>query len=166
MVQLFAGLRGAARRSLFRLYAQGRFRPGIAAETIISETKALGISIRRTDALSIVREVAGREISRATMRYVPDKAVPGMHHYTPTRLRLQKKFQTILEVRGKNVLTGLPDSRQVSFMSDERVSMEGMKRDLLERAQTEYAPREGIDYTDIVAVEGLMRAEPPFAEED
>ena len=100
------------------------------------------------------------------MRFVADINIPSMSHYTPTRLRLEKRFQTIFEVRGRNVLTGEPASRRVSFISDERVSLAEMKRELLERAQQEYAPREGIDYTTIAAVEGLQRAEPPFIEED
>lgn len=166
MVQLFARLSGAARRSLFRQFTYGRWSPGVHAETIISEARTLGLSIRRTDALSIVREVTGREISRSRMRYVPDIRVPTIEHYTPTRLRLERRFQTIFEVRGTNVLTGEPASRRVSFISDERVSLGDMKRELLERAQQDYAPREGVDYTNIVALEGLMRAEPPFTEED
>jgi len=166
VVQLFAGLSGAARRALFRQYTYGRYSLGVSAQTIISETKVLGLSIRRTDALSIIREVSGREVSRSRMRFVPDIRVPSIKHYTPTRLRLVKRFQTIFEVRGRNVLTGDPATRRVSFISDELRSLQGMKRELLERAQQEYAAREGVDYTNIVAVEGLARAEPPFTEED
>lgn len=135
-------------------------------EQIIRETKEIGISIRRQDALDIVREVAGREASRSRMRYVGKDRIPSLEHFTPTRYNLEKKFQTIFEVRGTNVLTGKPVTRQVSFLSDEPVTMGDVKRQLLERAQQEYAPREGVDYTDIVALEGLMRAKPPFTETD
>lgn len=166
MVQLFATLGGAARRALFRQYAYGRYRAGLSFQTVINEARDIGLSVRRTDALSILREVSGREISRGRMRYVPDIRVPEMSHYTPTRLRLERRFQTIFEVRGTNVLTGEPASRRVSFISDERESLGDMKRQLLERAQNEYAPREGVDYTDIVALEGLVRATAPFTEED
>ena len=166
MVLQFGLLRGAARRALFRQFTFGRFTAGMSAEAIITDAKALGLSIRRQDALSIVREVSGRQAVGQRMRFVADINIPSMSHYTPTRLRLEKRFQTIFEVRGRNVLTGEPASRRVSFISDERVSLAEMKRELLERAQQEYAPREGIDYTTIAAVEGLQRAEPPFTEED
>ncbi|KKN35905.1 hypothetical protein LCGC14_0779090 [marine sediment metagenome] len=162
MVQLFAALGGAAKRALFRQYVYGRLRPGIAAEVILKETRDIGISIRRTDALSIIREVTGREISRSRLRFVPDIRIPSIEQFTPTRLRLEKRFQTIFEVRGTNVLTGAPQSRRVSFISDERVSLGDMKRQLLERAQSEYSLREGVDYRNIVAVEGLIREEPPY----
>ena len=163
MVQLFVGLGGTARRALFRQYAFGRYAAGVSFQTVIGEARAIGLSIRRTDALSILREISGREISRSVMRYVPDIRVPEIKHYTETYLRLEKRFQTIFEVRGTNVLTGESASRSVSFISDERVSLGDMKRELLERAQQEYAPREGVDYTDIIPLEGLMRAEPPYA---
>ncbi len=138
----------------------------MSSQSIISGAKGVGISIRRQEALSIIREVSGRSVSRQRMAFVADINVPGVTHYTPTTLNLQKRFQTIFEVRGTEVLTGAPASRRVSFMSDERISLGEMKRQLLERAQQEYAPREGIDYTSIVPVEGLLRAEAPFIEED
>ena len=166
MVLQFGLLRSAARRALFRQFAFGRTAVGISGNTIITEAKAIGLSVRRTDALSIVREVSGRGISRQRMKFVADINVPSISHYTPTRLRLEKRFQTIFEVRGQNVLTGEPASRRVSFISDERISLAEMKRQLLERAQQEYALREGVDYKSIVPVEGLVRAEPPFTEED
>jgi len=162
----FGALRGAARRGLFRQYAQARWAPGITARTILNETRAIGLSIRRTDALSIIREMAGREISRSTIRFVADTRVPGLNMYAETRLNITKRFQTIFEVRGRNVLTGEPMTRQVSFLSDERMSVGDMKRELLEKAQREYALREGADWNSIVVVEGLERASPPFIAED
>ena len=161
----FGALRGAARRGLFRQYAQARWAPGITARTILNETRAIGLSIRRTDALSIIREMAGREMSRSTIRFVPDERGPGIQMFAETRLRLQQRFQTIFEVRGRNVLTNEPAIRRVSFISNERVSLGEMKRQLLEQVQREYAPREGIDYYEIVPVEGLIRADPPFTTE-
>ena len=166
MVVVFGALRGAARTQLFRQYAQARWSPTISAQQIINETKAIGLSIRRTDALGIVREMAGREISRSTIRFVADTRVPGLNMYAETKLNITKRFQTIFEVRGRNVLTGEPMTRHVSFLSDERMSVGDMKRELLEKAQREYALREGADWNSIVVVEGLERASPPFIAED
>lgn len=132
----------------------------------MGEARDMGFLPRRTNALEILREISGRVLSRSTMRNVPDLRIPSMSHYVPTPLRLERRFQTIFEVRGTNVLTGKPSTRNVSFISDERESLGDMKRQLLERAQNEYAPREGVDYTDIVALEGLVRATAPFTEED
>ena len=166
MVIPFGALRGAARTQLFRQYAQARWSPTISAQTILNETKAMGLSIRRTNALGIIREMAGRELSRNTIRFVGDTRIPGLKMYAQTKLNIRKQFQTIFEVRGRNVLTGTPSTRQVSFLSDERMSVGDMKRELLEKVQQEYALREGVDYHSIVTLEGLQRATPPFIAED
>ena len=162
MVQLFAALGGPARRALFRQYAFGRYAAGVTFQSVIAEARAIGLSVRRTDALAILREVSGREISRSVMRYVPSIRVPEMKHYVPTSLRLEKRFQTIFEVRGTNLLTGEPEIRNVSFISDERLTMAEMKLELEETIRLSEGPSGIVDPKELIALEGLVRAEAPF----
>ena len=161
----FGALRGAARRGLFRQYAQARWAPGITAQTILNETRAIGLAIRRTDALSIIREMAGREVSRSVIRFVPGGNVPSMRMYAETRLRLGKRFQTIFEASGRDLLTREMATRRVSFASDERVTMEQMEQEMKEKLLGPSPIPGAVTDFKLVAVEGLVRAEPPFTEE-
>ena len=165
MVVPFGALRGAARTQLFRQYAQARWSPAITANQIISETRAIGLSIRRTDALAIVREMSGRAISRSRIQFVPGGAVPGLDMYAKTELKLSKPFQTIFEVRGSNALTGEPLTRDVSFLSDELMSVNAMKAELLETIRLSEGPSGIVLPMTLKPIEGLARATPPFIAE-
>ncbi|KKL17933.1 hypothetical protein LCGC14_2480570 [marine sediment metagenome] len=126
----------------------------------------MGISVARTDMLSIIRQVGNMPLSVSRMGSVRKGFVPGLDLYVQTGWKLSKRFQTIFDVEGRNVLTGERTTRQVSFMSDERMTVDQMKSELLELAQREYALRDGVDYTSIVPAGGLERASPPFIAED
>ena len=165
MVLSFVGLRGASREAAFRLFAQDRVRAGFTRNIIANQAKKAGFGIRRGTMLRIGREYEGRAIAAPRMVAVGDLRIPGMDHYGQTDWRLKRRFQTIFEVRGRNVLTGEPATRSVSFLHDERMAVGDMKRELLEKVQREYALREGVDYFSIVPVEGLERASPPFIAE-
>lgn len=162
----FGALRGAARTQLFRQFAQAQVKAGLTRDVIANQAANLGFGLRRTNMLAIGREFEARVISASRIRFVGDTRIPGLNQYAETKLKLGKRFQTIFEVRGRNVLTGEPASRNVSFLSDERMSVGDMKRELLEKVQQEYALREGVDYFEIVTIEGLARATPPFIAED
>ncbi len=162
MVIPFGALSSAARRGLFTQYTQARWSPSITAQTIINEARGIGISVARTDMLSIIRQVGGMPISRSRIGSVRKGFVPGLDMYVQTDWKLSKRFQTIFDVEGRNVLTGESSVRQVSFMSDERMTVDDMKAELLDKAQREYALRDGVDYVKIVPAGGLERASPPF----
>ena len=115
--------------------------------------------------LRIGREFEGRLVAAPRMQAVGLRRVPGMSLYGDTDLRLSKKFQTIFEVSGTDSLTGEAVTRNVSFLSDERLSIEQMEAELLETIRLSSGPSGTIDPIAIKPVEGLIRAQAPFIAE-
>ena len=91
--------------------------------------------------------------------------MPGMSLYADTDLRLSKRFQTIFEVSGTDSLTGEAVTRNVSFLSDERMTVEQMEAELLETIRLSSGPSGTVTPISIKPKEGLIRATPPFIEE-
>jgi len=165
VVLQLGGLRGAARRALFKQYTFGVFTKGMTSTSILEGAKSIGLGIRKTDALRIINEVAGRQVSADRMKFVTFNRVPSLKNYTPTDWNLSHKFQTIFEVEGTNVLTDAPMKRKVSFMSDERVTVGEMKRILDQKIRDSEGPSGVILPLKLTIKEGLQRAETPFVEE-
>ena len=78
---------------------------------------------------------------------------------------LQRRFQTVFEVRGVNLLTGEPEVRNVSILTDDRLTVGRAKQQIRDLLAVTEGPS-GITRPDeIVLIEGFSSAQTPFIEE-
>ena len=124
---------------------------GISASSILETLKTHELGYRRSDFFSDVRILTGAERAWSGLRYVRKDYTPDIRHYLETKSPLTTNYQTVVEARGFDVVTGEDYTRRVTIGRDTLVSRETLEEDAL-NAMREESPTKVVE--SMLLVEG------------
>jgi len=106
-------------RAIFRTAIPDFVRKGYSANKMIREALSWGVSYRRTDMLSDVREFMGRFVKESAVQRVARDAIVPRSAMTETDLRRLRNYRVWGDAEYYNPLTGRTDKQLISFYDDE-----------------------------------------------
>lgn len=132
-------------RAIFRATIPNFVRLGYSANAMIREAVGWGVSYRRTDMLSDVREFLGRFVNEGRVSQLGRDEIPRPWHMVETDLRRLRNYRVWGDAEYFDPLTGRTTKQLISFYDDELRSEEDWEEEFRQqKEEAEY--KTGIEF--------------------